>query len=136
MNDLSQFDSSTILTWQVVYAVAHYVLFSVFLGFVMQKAGYPYWTGLVPVYNVWRLFELGGMKGWWALLLLVPLVNIIAVIALIIAAYDVGKGFQKSGYFVILHIFLPVVWAAWLGLDKSTWRPQPRPKAAPIDPNA
>ena len=67
------------------------------------------------------MLELGGQKGWWAILMLVPVVNIVALVFYFIAAYYIGLKLGKEGVFVLLAIFLPIVWLIWLAFDKSTW---------------
>lgn len=106
----------------LIGAIIGYVINAFLLGRIFKKAGVEQWKAWVPIYNTWITFELGGQKGWMALLLLVPVVNIVAVIFYFIAAYYIGLKFGKEGVFVLLAIFLPIVWLAWLAFDKSTWK--------------
>ena len=118
---------TTLVTVVVLVAavlfVAVYLITGYLLGRVLHKAGIPLWVGFVPVYNTWKLFQLGGFGGWWAVLAFLPLVNFAAAVVLIIAQYRIGLGFGKSGAFVLWAIFIPIVWYAWLGLDGSRWDP-------------
>ena len=86
---------------------------------IFKKAGVKPWIAWVPFYNNWKLLELGGQQGFWAVLAIVPFVNIVAAIFLYIAMFHVGKKFGKDGAFVLLAIFLPFVWLIWLAVDKS-----------------
>lgn len=51
---------------QLVAAAGLYVWTSLALAAVFAKAGRESWRGWVPVLNLWTLFELAGMRGWWA----------------------------------------------------------------------
>lgn len=90
-------------------------------GRIVRKAGEPLSTGFIPLYNQWKLYELGGFGGWWAIVAFIPVVNVAAVVVFYIAQYRIGLGFAKPGSFVLLAVFLPIVWIVWLALDTSTW---------------
>jgi hypothetical protein len=100
---------------------AIYVVYAIFLGRIFKKAGQPAWIAWVPFYNDWKLLELGGQQGFWAVLAIVPIVNYVSLVFKYIAMYHVGKKLGKEGAFVLLAIFLPIVWLIWLGVDKSKW---------------
>lgn len=130
-----------VVVFALIGALIGYVINSFLLSKIFQKAGVEQWKAWVPLYNTWVMFELGGQKGWMALLLLVPIVNIVAVVFYYIASYHIGLKLGKEGVFVLLAIFLPIVWLAWLAFDKSTWQgaapvtatanSAPQPPAAP-----
>jgi hypothetical protein len=103
---------------------------------IFKKAGQPSWVAWVPVYNSWKMLELGGQPGWWALLAFVPVVNIVAVVFLYMAMYQIGLNFGKSGAFVLLAIFLPLIWMIWLAVDKTAvWKgPGENVQAVPAGP--
>jgi hypothetical protein len=67
------------------------------------KAGQPGWAVLIPFYNVYILLKIAGRPGWWLVLCLIPLVNI--VIALMVAI-DVAKAFGQSAVFGVVLLFL------------------------------
>lgn len=106
----------------VIFTLAAFALYAYFLMRIFKKAGLEGWMAWVPVYNSWKLLELGKQPGYWAILAFVPLINIAAVVFYFIAAYHIGRNLQKDGAFVLLAIFLPIVWFIWLGIDKSTWK--------------
>jgi len=105
----------------VLFAIISYVIGAFLLGRLFKKAGAHQWAAWVPVYNVWKLLELGNQQGFWVLFGLVPFLWIIPTIFLYIAAYHIGKKLGKEGWFVLLAIFMPVVWLIWLGFDESKW---------------
>jgi len=123
-----------------LYAVHAFLLGKIFtkagvhaflLGKIFTKAGVPAWKAWVPVYNSWVTLELGGQQGFWAVLALVPVVNIVSVVFLYIAMYNIGLKLGKEGAFVLLAIFLPLVWYIWLAVDGSTWKGKHAAKTAP-----
>ncbi|CAD6000342.1 DUF5684 domain-containing protein [Agreia sp. COWG] len=105
---------------------AVYVVSSWFLSKIFVKAGEPAWKAWVPVYNSWVFLELGGFAGWWVFVSLLPLVGIAASVVMCIAAYNIGLRFAKTGTWVVLFIFLPLVWWGILGFNRSVWSPHPR----------
>lgn len=89
---------------------------------IFAKAGEPGWKAIVPIYNSWVFLKLGNQAGWWALVALIPLVNIVAVVFLAIAAYNIGLKLGKQGWWVILYILVPFIWALILAFDSSKWQ--------------
>ena len=130
---------STIVVFSIVAALLGYVIGSYLLSRIFRKAGIDQWKAWVPIYNNWKILEIGGQKGFWAILALVPIVNIVSIVMLYIAQYHIGLKLGKSGAFVAFAILLPAVWLIWLALDKSTWNdaasPAPSlhiPEVAPV----
>jgi len=99
-----------------------YVIGAIFLGMLFKKAGIPAWKAWVPIYNSWTLLQMGGQNGFWAVIALIPVVNIISAVFMYIAMYNIGKKLGKPDLFVLLAIFLPIVWLIWLAVDSSTWK--------------
>jgi|TARA_B100001245_G_scaffold116832_1_gene85765 hypothetical protein len=104
------------LFWLVSYAISSFLL-----GRVFKKAGVPQWAAWVPLYNMWKLLEMGNQHGYWAIFALLPFVGLISIIFVYIAMYHIGKKLGKEDWFVLLAIFLPLVWMIWLGFDDSKW---------------
>jgi len=98
-----------------------YAISAFFIGRVFKKAGVASWIAWVPFYSSWKLLEMGGQSGFWAVLTIIPFVNYVSAVFLFIAMYHIGLKFEKSGPFVLFAIFLPIVWLIWLAVDKSTW---------------
>lgn len=126
---------STALLVTVIVLIS-YVVGAWLLGRIFKKAGVPQWIAWVPFYNVWKTLELGGQQGFWAVLAIIPVVNIVAAIFLYIAMYKIGLKFGKSGAFVLWAIFLPLVWYAWLAFDDSKWQGDLIETPTPSQPTA
>jgi len=105
----------------LVFALIAYALYAFLLSRIFKKAGVPQWAAWVPIYSSWKLLELGGQQGFWAVLGLIPLVNIASAVFMYIAMYHIGRKLGKEDWFVLLAIFLPIVWLIWLGFDDSEW---------------
>lgn len=103
-----------------VYAVTSFAMMKMF-----QKMNIEGWKAWVPYYNTWVFLEAGGFPGWYMLGVLVPLLNIAVLVVMVIAAYRIGIGFNKSGAWAALYFFLPIVWLLILGFDGSKWRGLP-----------
>lgn len=132
------------LTFFAIVTVIGYVVSSFLLSRIFKKAGVEAWKAWVPVYNNWVTYELGDQKGFWAILLLVPIVNIVSLVFYFIALYKIGLNLGKEGWFVLIGIFLPLVWLIWLAFDSSTWKntdvpaapgqaPAYQPPVAPVE---
>lgn len=114
--------SAGIILFSFIVTIIAYVIFSIFLGQMFKKAGVQSWIAWVPFYNSWKLLEIGGQQGFWAVISIVPVVQYVSIVFLYIAMYNIGLKLGKSGAFVLLAIFLPLVWMIWLAVDKSTWK--------------
>ncbi|MFI8631555.1 FHA domain-containing protein [Microbacterium sp. NPDC077663] len=55
---------------QLILAAGLYVWTALALAAVFRKVDRPAARAWIPVLNLWTLFEVAGMKGWWALVLI------------------------------------------------------------------
>ncbi len=83
------------------------------------KAGQPGWAAIIPIYNVYVLLKVAGRPGWWLLLFLVPLVN---VVVQFIVVLDVAKSFGKGVGYAIGLYFLPFVFYPLLAFGEDDYR--------------
>jgi len=110
----------------IVY-LAIVVLLIAALWRVFTKAGQPGWAAIIPIYNAYVLLQIAGKPGWWLLLFLIPLVNVImAIITTAALAAKFGKGVG----FVIGLILLPVVFYPILGFGGAQYNSSPTSPAA------
>lgn len=84
-----------------------YLAFIVFAVVVMWKvfvkAGQPGWAAIIPIYNIYVWLKVAGRPGWWLILFLIPIVNI--VMALIVSM-DISKSFGKDSVFGVVGLWL------------------------------
>ena len=99
-----------------IICIAVYVLFVIGLWKTFVKAGKAGWISLIPVYNLWTLYELGDQKGFWCL---IPVANIIFYVK---ACLSLNKKFGKAGWFAFLMIFVPEVAFIILGFSKDKYQ--------------
>ena len=100
--------------------------FSVFMIICMwkvyKKAGEPGWASIIPIYNIWVLYEITGFNGALSLLILIPFVGTIIVAVLsIIANFRLAKCFGKDTGFGIGLWLLNPIFMAILAFDKSEY---------------
>lgn len=104
-----------------VLSIVAYVIHSWLLGRIFKKAGIKQWIAWVPIYNTWKMLEMGDQKGFWSLLMLIPGINIASLIFMYISMYHIGRKFGKEDWLIVLAILLPTVWLIVLAFDKSPW---------------
>lgn len=105
-----------------VTVIALYVWCALALGAVFVKSGEPRWKAWVPFVNLAALLVLGGIPGWWVLLLLLPgLGALIVAVLVIVAAHRVNLSFGYGGGMTVLAALLFPVWATVLGFGSARW---------------
>ena len=115
----------TMVAMAIILIIVTYVLQAIFLGMIFKKAGVESWIAWVPIYNSWKMLELGGQPGYWSIIMLVPFIGIVGLVYFYIAQYYIAIRFGKDPMFVLLAIFLPIVWIIWLAVDKTAvWQNQ------------
>ena len=87
------------------FLLVSYILLSVSLMKVFEKAGESGWKGLVPGLNFIVWSQIVGRPKWWAALLLLPIVNIFVYAGLCV---DMVRSFGKYGF---RHSALSVIYA-------------------------
>ena len=85
---------------------------------LFTKAGKAGWISLVPLWNMYTLFEISGMSGWMFLLLCVPFLNFVMLILLWV---KIAQAFGKSGLFAVGLIFLCPIFILILAFGNSTY---------------
>lgn len=85
---------------------------------VFTKAGKPGWASIIPLYNMYVMFEIAGMNGWMFLLTFIPIVNIIIQIMLYL---NLAKKFGKSTGFAIGLILLNPIFLLMLAFGNAEY---------------
>ncbi len=97
------------------------LLYLLYLGpwcFVFAKAGKRWWVALLPVVNLLVISKIAARPWWWVLLLFVPVVGI-AVWTVI--CLDVAEQFGHGIPVAVGLVFLPFVFAIWLGVGPDAY---------------
>lgn len=106
-------------TIELVLFLVLYIILP-FIGFakLFEKAGRPAWQGYIPIYNAYVIIELTGKPKWWIILMLIPGINVLAIIGITI---DLLKSFGKFSlreWFA--GVVLPFIYLIKWGNDKET----------------
>ena len=96
----------------ILFYFAVMVVFIIAEWRIYEKGGQPGWAVLIPFYNIYVLLKLVGRPGWWLLLLLIPVVNLIVAIIVI---NDLSKSFGQGVGFTLGLIFLTPIFLLLLG---------------------
>lgn len=118
-----------------LFMTALVVLCIIAMWKVFEKAGQPGWAAIIPIYNTYIMLKIGGKPGWWLLLMLIPIVNIVFVVWM----YNmISKSFGKDEGFTVGMILLGIVFWPILGFgdarylgpygDPVAWRAARDPK--------
>ena len=101
----------------LIFFVVAYVLLSISLYFIFEKAGEQGWKGLVPGLNFTTWCSLIGRKPRYALWLLFPIVNIFIYAGMSI---DMVRSFGKHSFWhSVLAVILTPFFFFYLGLNKD-----------------
>lgn len=95
----------------LLVVIAVILFYLVALWRLFSKAGVPGWGAIIPIYNIYLWCKIAGRPGWWVLLFIVPVVN---VIVHLIVSLDVAKSFARSsafggGLWLLGFIFVPIL---------------------------
>ena len=95
----------------VIFVIAAVVIMIAAMWKVFTKAGEEGWKAIIPIYNYYVLLKIVGRPGWWLVLYLIPIVNLIIAI---IVLNDLSKSFGKGvgftfGLFFLLPIFILIL---------------------------
>ncbi len=115
-------------TGMAVFWLAVMLLMLVSYWKIFKKAGKPGWAILIPIYNAIVMLQICRRPGWWFILFLIPIVNlVIAIIVTIDLAKVFGHGVGFGiGLLLAGFIFLPL-----LAFDSSQYQAStPAPPAA------
>lgn len=96
------------------------IVIVVLAGFwkTFEKAGQPGWAAIIPIYNYYIMLKIGGKPGWWLLLFLIPIVNIVMIFVLYI---EIARRFGQSTGFGIGFALLGFVFWPILGFGEAKY---------------
>lgn len=100
------------------------VVFLAGLWKTFTKANKPGWGAIIPIYNAYLILKIAGRSGWWLLLYLIPIVNIVVHI---VVSLDVAKAFKKSEVFGLVALWLfPFIGYLILGFGDDKFAGSPK----------
>ena len=89
---------------------------------VLSKAGKPGWGAIIPIYNLYLICKVAKRPGWWWVLFIIPVVNVVITI---IVMLDVAKAFRKGVGFGIGLILLNPLFMMILGYGSAEYDGSP-----------
>lgn len=96
----------------------NYILLSIGLYLLFPKVGIDAWKGLVPGLNFVECCKLIGRPGWWALLLLIPIIQFFIYAGLMI---HLVKSFGRTSWFEsFLAVVFPIAILYQIAKDDKT----------------
>ncbi len=116
VNSLAAQGTSTLST---IISVAFWILMIVANWKIYEKAHQAGWKSIIPIYNEYILFKITFRSGWFFLLLLIPVVNIVIYIML---QHKLSKAFGHGIGFTLGLIFLPTIFTLILGFNGDTYQ--------------
>lgn len=101
------------MLWGTLLGISAYLMTSLLLWPVFDKAGERPWKALLPVYSSYVLYEISGYNGWMFFLTLIPTVGqLLGCVLGALTSISLAKKFGKSPTWGILYLF--VLWfAGW-----------------------
>ena len=85
---------------------------------IYQKAGQPGWAAIIPIYNIYILTKITGKPGYWTILCLIPLVNIVFAVWL---TNMLSKSFGKDEGFTIGLLLLGIIFYPILAFGSAKY---------------
>ncbi|PTT19438.1 hypothetical protein DBR36_07510, partial [Microbacterium sp. HMWF026] len=112
----------------LVPALALHVWYAIGLSRVFDARGAERWRAWVPLVNDAEIFRLGGIDPVRAVLLVVPVVNIYALVLKARAAHRLGTAVGRGAGTTALALLFPPAWAQVLAaLERATDAELPAP---------
>ena len=109
-----EFSSGFIIIW-LLFAV--FIIAAIWKTF--EKAGQPGWAAIIPIYNIYIMTKIAGKPGYWTLLCLIPIVNLVFMIWL----YNmISKSFGKDEGFTAGLVLLGIVFWPILGFGSAKYQ--------------
>ena len=106
----------------ILYFIVIWLIVALPTYFIFKKAGTngdPAWGAFVPIYGFYILLKVVGRPGWWLVLLIIPIVNLVIII---IVYNDLSKSFGHGVGFTLGLIFLSWIFLAILAWGSSQYR--------------
>lgn len=93
--------------WVTLLSLCSYLMTSLLLWPVFDKAGESPWKALVPIYSSYTLYEISGYKGWYFFLTLIPTVGqLVGVVLGALTSMSLARKFGREPKWGILFLFI------------------------------
>ncbi len=113
-------DYDAVFTLPNLIFIAVLILYNILITWkIFVKAGQPGWAAIIPFYNMYILSKIVFNKGWYFLLIFIPVVSFFFSI---IMYFQLGKRFGKETGFCIGLLFLSIIFMSILAFDSSEYQ--------------
>ena len=102
----------------MIIVLVLYALQVVAMWRIFDKAGETPWYSLIPILNMWKLYEITYGAGWKCFLVLIPFVGYFVPL---IQAFRLGQAFGKGTGFNIGLVLLPQIFMLILGFGDASY---------------
>lgn len=99
---------------------------------MFTKAHQPGWASIVPLYSTVKTLEITNYPLWWAVVMVVPIVNLFFIV---IVTRRIAAVFGRGAWFTVGLIFLPFIFypiVAWGKSNYSNSFPKPKPMSEAV----
>ncbi|MGP1386211.1 MAG: DUF5684 domain-containing protein [Thainema sp.] len=113
------YEDAGIGIFQIILYIIFYVVFAFLLQKILEKCRVDNtWFAWIPILNAYKIFEAGDNDNpiLWTILLLIPCVNIVAVIFSIIAWVKICQKLGKSPWLLLLFLIPGLGGLIFLGI--------------------
>jgi uncharacterized membrane protein YoaK (UPF0700 family) len=111
----------------LLFILAVLVFFIIIQWKIFTKAGEEGWKSIIPIYSTYILLRIVGKPGWWLLLFLIPIVNIVFAIWM---TNMLSKSFGKEEGFTVGLLLLGVIFYPILAFGGAAYQGPYGDKAA------
>ncbi len=109
--------STNEILWIFIINLIILLLPAIGLYGMFKKAGVAGWKALIPIYNLWEMAQLAGMKKYWFFLQFIPIVGWFITIAILIEfvkVYGKHKFYQHA-----LTVLVSFLYFIYIGFNKK-----------------
>jgi hypothetical protein len=105
---------------KLLFVVLYHLAIGIAGWRMYEKAGQSGWVSFIPILNILGLVKMAGRPLWWAILYLVPFLDILVHV---IVSVDVARRFGKSALFGLAMAFplLTPFCVASIGLGEARY---------------
>jgi len=125
-NEITSLIAGSIVLFSIV-GLAFLALYIVSFWKIFTKAGKPGWAALIPFYNLFVMFQVAGMSGWWVLSVLAVIIPFVGSLfyagVAIYMTHRISKNFGHGVGFTLGLIFIGFVFWPILGFGSSRYAP-------------
>ena len=107
-----------IATAYYLFILVFYIVCVICMWKMFEKAGKPGWASLIPLYNVYCMYDIAWGTGWLFLLSFVPCVNVVVGI---IMTFKLSKAYGQGTAFGFGLLLLAPIFYMILGFGDSEY---------------